>query len=55
MKKSEMLREDLETRLIESEKSCQETKKKLIKLEKIQEFIYDLSSGKNKLFEDASK
>ncbi|KAI9563094.1 hypothetical protein GHT06_010551 [Daphnia sinensis] len=52
VKKSEILRQDLEARLIESEKSCQETKKKLNKLEKIQEFIYDLSSGKNKLFED---
>lgn len=52
MKKSEIMRQDLEARLVESEKSCQETKKKLNKLEKIQEFIYDLSSGKNKLFED---
>lgn len=51
-KKSEMVRQDLEARLIDSEKSCQETKEKLTKLEKIQEFIFELSSGKKKLFEE---
>lgn len=52
VKKSEMVRQDLEARLIESEKSCHETKEKLTKLEKIQEFIFELSSGKKKLFEE---
>lgn len=52
VKKSEMVRQDLEARLNESEKSCQETKEKLTKLEKIQEFIFELSSGKKKLFEE---
>lgn len=47
-----MVRQDLEVRLVESEKSCQETKDKLIKLEKIQEFIFELSSGKKKIFEE---
>ena len=51
-KKSEMVRLDVEARLIESEKSCQETKEKLTKLEKIQEFIFELSSGKKKIFEE---
>lgn len=52
VKKSEMVRQDLETRLMDSEKSCQETKEKLVKLEKIQEFIFELSSGKKKIFEE---
>lgn len=52
VKKSEMVRQDLEARLIDSEKSCSETKEKLSKLEKIQEFIFELSSGKKKLFEE---
>lgn len=52
VKKSEMVRQDLEARLIDSEKSCMETKEKLTKLEKIQEFIFELSSGKKKLFEE---
>ena len=52
VKKAEIIRQDLETRLVESEKTAQETKEKLTKLEKIQEFIFELSSGKKKLFEE---
>lgn len=52
MKKAEIIRQDLETRLVESEQTAQETKEKLTKLEKIQEFIFELSSGKKKLFEE---
>jgi len=51
-RKSEMMCHDLETRLVESEKACEETREKLAKLEKIREFIYELSSGKKKLFEE---
>ena len=52
VKKAEIIRQDLETRLVESEQTAQETKEKLTKLEKIQEFIFELSSGKKKLFEE---
>lgn len=52
LRKSEMMCHDLETRLVESEKACEETREKLAKLEKIREFIYELSSGKKKLFEE---
>lgn len=51
-RKSEMMCHDLEIRLVESEKACEETREKLAKLEKIREFIYELSSGKKKLFEE---
>ena len=47
-----MMSQDLETRLVESEKACEDTREKLAKLEKIREFIYELSSGKKKLFEE---
>ena len=49
------MRQDLENRLAESEQTAQETKDKLGKLEKIQEFIFELSSGKKKLFDDGGK
>lgn len=55
VKKGDIMRQDLENRLAESEQTAQETKDKLGKLEKIQEFIFELSSGKKKLFDDGGK
>ncbi len=52
LKCSEKLTESLESKLLEADRQCKETRAELVKLEKIREFIHDISGGKKKLCEE---